>query len=307
MEGMEHLLPGKDPLTHAAAEALAQQLGLSQYALDPAGIARLSRVAAVLKENPEVVNTKLAKADAQHYFQVIHDHVEIFALDLGDLEKPANTPAFKIQTFGPPAHKPPIRCSPTHAQHMREEIALLERHGLIMKGPTPWASPCFTVPKPRSTKLRTVIDYRLLNLQTRRDSHPIPHTRDVLAKVTPFHVFCKLDLASGFWQIPMDEASIPYTGVCTPETLYMWLRLAFGLRNGPPAFQRAVHAILEAAGLAGIIGQFIDDLATGGTDHRHAAANCKKMFTTLQAANFKAGATKVFLGLEELAFLGFLL
>jgi hypothetical protein len=59
--------------------------------------------------------------------------------------------------------------------------------------------------------------------------------------------------------------------------------------------------------LAGIIGQFIDDLATGGKDHRQAAANCKKMFITLQAANFKAGATKVFMGLEELAFLGFLL
>ncbi len=184
---------------------------------------------------------------------------------------------------------------------------MLEKHGLIMKGPTPWASPCFTVPKPRSTKLRTVIDYRLLNAQTRRDSHPIPHTRDVLAKVTPFHIFNKLDLASGFWQIPMEDASIPFTGVCTPEMLYMWLRLAFGLRNGPPAFQRAVHAIIQAAGLAGIIGQFIDDLVTGGKTHVHSATNCKKMFAMLQAANFKAGATKVSLGLEELSFLGFLL
>ena len=55
-----------------------------------------------------------------------------------------------------------------------------------------------------------------------------------------------------------------YTGVCTPETLYLWLRLVFGLRNGPPGFQRAVADIIQAAGLAGIIGQFIDDLATGG-------------------------------------------
>jgi hypothetical protein len=127
----------------------------------------------------------------------------------------------------------------------------------------------------------------------------------VLAKVTPFSVYCKLDLASGFWQIPMDTDSIPFTGVCTPETLYMWLRLAFGLRNGPPAFQRAVHEIIAKAGLAHIIGQFIDDLATGGKTHAHGALNCKKMLAMLQEANFKAGATKVFLGLEELAFLGF--
>ena len=119
---------------------------------------------------------------------------------------------------------------------MRDEIAQHEKHGLILKGPTPWASPCFTVPKPRSTKLRTVIDYRPLNLQTRRDSHPIPHTRDILVKGTPFHRFNKLDLASGFWQIPVEPESIPYTGVCTPKTLYIRNRLAFGLRNGPPAF-----------------------------------------------------------------------
>ena len=190
----------------------------------------------MLKEHPDIVNQKLAPEDAWHYYQVLHDHVEVIALDMADLAQPAHTPPFQIHTFGPPSYKPPIRCSPTHAQYMREEIAQLEKHGLIMRGPTPWASPCFLVPKPRSEKLRTVIDFRLLNLQTRRDSHPIPHTRDVLAKVTPFHYFCKLDLASGFWQIPMEESSMQCTGVCTPETLYTWKRMPFGVRNGPPAF-----------------------------------------------------------------------
>ena len=68
-----------------------------------------------------------------------------------------------------------------------------------------------------------------------------------------------------------------------------------------------MHATIQAAGLASIIGQFIDDLATGGKSHPHSASNCNKMFAMLQGANFKAGATKVFLGLTEMAFLGFLL
>ena len=90
--------------------------------------------------------------------------MDIFGLTLADLQKPANTPPFEIHTFGPPAHKPPIRCSPTHAQYMRDEYKLLEEHGLTTRGPTPWASPCFLVPKPRSDKLRTVIDFRQLNM-----------------------------------------------------------------------------------------------------------------------------------------------
>ena len=68
MEGMEHLLPGQTMLTSAEGIALAQKLHLNHYSVDPRGLARLSRVAAVIKENPAVVNTQLQPSDAQHYY-----------------------------------------------------------------------------------------------------------------------------------------------------------------------------------------------------------------------------------------------
>ena len=105
MDGMDHLLAGSTPLPLTDAAALAKRLQLLSYTTDDVGVARLSRVAAVLTENPAIVNPKLAPTDAKHYFQVIHDHVEIFALDLSDLETPADTPPFTINTFGPPAYK----------------------------------------------------------------------------------------------------------------------------------------------------------------------------------------------------------
>ena len=113
----------------------------------------------------------------------MHDNIHAFALDLADLHTPADVPPFEIHTFGPPAARTPIRTSPAHAKFMREEIATLHQHSLISTAATPWAAPCFPVPKPRSDKLRLVIDFRALNAQTRRDSFPIPHIQDVLAKV----------------------------------------------------------------------------------------------------------------------------
>ena len=58
---------------------------LSKFALDTAGLARLARVATVLKEHPNAVNTKLDIGEAKHYYQVIHDRVEVFAVNMTDL------------------------------------------------------------------------------------------------------------------------------------------------------------------------------------------------------------------------------
>lgn len=112
----------------------------------------------------------------------------------------------------------------------------LTDHNLITHEETPWAAPCFLVPKPNSTKLRMVIDYRLLNLQTVRDSHPLPNLKDVIILVAQFLYFCIADLISGFWQTLMEAISKLFTGVCTGDTLFTWDRMPFGVRNGPPCF-----------------------------------------------------------------------
>lgn len=119
--------------------------------------------------------------------------------------------------------------------------------------------------------------------------------------------WCKLDLKSGFWQVPLHPNSIPYTGVCTPEELFVWKRLPFGVRNGPPHFQRTMNEAIAGAGLQEHLGCFIDDLATGGFSHAEAAARAAAMFAMLATRHLLAGADKVFLGLNEIRFLGYLL
>ena len=119
---------------------------------------------------------------------------------------------------------------------MAKEIAATHAVGLTKPATTPWASPCFPVPKPHSDKLRLVIDYRQLNAQTRRDSFPLPHIKDVLMRVGKWALWNKLDLKSGFWQVPIQPGHEHFTGVCTRDELFVWQRLPFGVRNGPPHF-----------------------------------------------------------------------
>ena len=161
------------------------------------------------------------------------------------------------------------------------------------------------VPKPRSTKLRLVINYRALNAQTIRNSMLIPHVRDVIARIGRFHAWSKADLKSRFWQTAMEDSSAPKTGCTTPTGLYMWNRMPMGICNGPPTFQRVMSEAIAAAGLTRILGCFLDDLATGGANHVDAAAHTGRILDVLKAGCLLAGVDKIFLRLERLPFLSF--
>ena len=129
----------------------------------------------------------------------------------------------------------------------------------------------------------------------------------MLAKVGQYRHWSKLDLKSGFWQVPVRPDYQQFTGVCTPEELFTWTRLPFGVRNGPPHFQRTMNEAVASAGLQEVLGCFIDDLATGGYSHTQCAERAAAMFAMLAARRLLAGADKVFLGLDEIRFLGYLL
>lgn len=52
---------------------------------------------------------------------------------------------------------------------MEAEIKEVSEVGMVYETGSDWAAPTFAVPKPRSEKLRLVIDYRGLNSLTIRD------------------------------------------------------------------------------------------------------------------------------------------
>ena len=84
-------------------------------------------------------------------------------------------------------------------------------HGLVTVGSGPWAAPAFAVPKPCSNKLCLVVNYKGTNSQTVRDSTPLSRVDDIVCVVGKHAKFFKLDLKSGFWQVPMHPDSILVT------------------------------------------------------------------------------------------------
>jgi putative transposase len=63
-----------------------------------------------------------------------------------------------------------------------------------------WFSPIVVVPK-KHGKLQICVDFRKLNVATKKDPYPLPFTEEVLIMVARHEVYLFLDGFSGYHQI----------------------------------------------------------------------------------------------------------
>ena len=107
------------------------------------------------------------------------------------------------------------------------------------------------------------MDYRKLNSLTKSDEFPFPRIDDTLNLLAGAHYFTTLDLASGYWQVPMEKLSQEKTAFATHAGLYEFQKMPFGLVNTPATFQRLMEVVLS--GLArGICHVYLDDVLVFG-------------------------------------------
>ena len=89
------------------------------------------------------------------------------------------------------------------------------------------------------------VNYKKLNDLTVKDSYPQPIIEDLLNQVAGNAYYTKLDLYSGYHQIPMEMGSIEMTAFTVKQGLYEFTRMPFGLTNAPASFQRAMDEIFS--------------------------------------------------------------
>ena len=208
---------------------------------------------------------ELSKEQAKEVRRLLRSFQNIFASGAEMADAPFE---MEIDTGeNPPVNVPLRRMSQKKSDLIQAEVEKLLLAGLIEPSNSPWAAPVCLVRK-KDGSYRFCVDYRRLNAITIPDQFPIPAMDSLLAKLEGCKYFTCLDLSQGFWQFKLSPESALKTAFRTSSGLYHFKVLSMGLRNSPPAFQRAMTIVL--AGLPVII--YLDDvlvLSQSWEEHVH--------------------------------------
>ncbi|XP_072180111.1 uncharacterized protein [Diadema setosum] len=202
-------------------------------------------------------------------------------------------------------HNEPIRSKPYPLPHsmrqvVKDEVQEMMTLGVIEHSTSPYASPIVLVKKKDGTN-RFCCDFRKLNAATIIDSEPIPDQEEIFAKLAGDRYFTKIDLTKGYWQVPLTERAKPLTAFITPDGLYQFMTMPFGLVNAPATFSRVMRTVLR--GLPHV-DNFIDDILIHTPTWEGHVEAVTSVLLRLRAANLKAKPSKCLVGYAELEFLG---
>ncbi|XP_057374752.1 uncharacterized protein LOC130695606 [Daphnia carinata] len=100
----------------------------------------------------------------------------------------------------------PYRTGQGQKEELEKQIKEMLQANVIRHSTSPWAAPVILVVK-KTGEMRFCIDYRKLNNLTKKDSYPLPRIDSTLDRLYGKKFFTTLDLASGYWQIELEESS----------------------------------------------------------------------------------------------------
>ena len=250
----EKLAPELEPIKLANCQlelAKDQSLKSSQLELE-SELIQISKMNQTTRDRIDKLFTKLDLSGCNEWLEeqqqmvreLIIKHHNIFAVEDSELGR-TDLVKHKIRLNNYIPFKERYRRIPPHQyEEVKRHLGEMLEVGAIRRSESPWVSAVVLVRK-KDGSLRFCIDLRKLNSRTVKDAYSIPRIEDSLDSLNGLCIFTSIDLKAGYWQVELDEDSIPLTAFTVgPLGFYECVRMPFGLTNAPVTFQRLMENCL---------------------------------------------------------------
>ena len=206
-------------------------------------------------------------------------------------------------TDNQPFRIPPRRPSPQVIPKVKEHLQELLDKKIIRPSKSPYCSPCVIVQKADGS-IRLCADTRELNRRTVKDAYPLPRIDDALDSLQGSKWYSVLDLAQGYYQVPIREEDKHKTGFSVGVGgLFEYERMAMGLCNSPSTFQRLMEICVGDQQYETLL-IYLDDLLVYSNDIPSHLERLELVFERLRQHGLKLKSKKCQFFQKKVHYLG---
>ena len=257
----------------------------------------------------EIMVNAITKREDDEISNLVYRYQDVLVERLDRDIGQANVPemVIRVDPSKPPSYRRNYRMTQEEKEAMEREVEKMLRAGVIeptgeealKKG---WNSPVLLVKK-KSGEFRFCVDFRRLNDATYKLNRPLPRIMELVEGAAKANYFSKLDLASGYWQIPVAKESRPYLAFESTRNQYQFRVMPFGICNAPVTFQAMIDKVIgDIPGVSA----YIDDVVIYTETLEEHVKTLEAVLDRMRKFNLKANAGKCEFGRKEIEIFGFL-
>eukprot|EP00731_Ephydatia_muelleri_P008358 Em0004g696a len=256
----------------------------------------------LLWEMVNKVGDCLGTKEKEQLYVLLQEYADVFCFRSNELGRTSVLRHHINIENASPIHQLPRRVPQARREEVRRLLREMLDNGVIEPSDSSWSS-LVVLAKKKDGSLRFCVDYRKVNAVTRKDAYPLPRVDDTLDTLGGSKFFTTLDLASGYWQVEVATEDRPKTAFVTPEGLFQFKVMPFGLCNAPATFQRLMDRVLGGLKWSSCLVYFDDIIVIGSTFSEH-LKHLAAVLTHLRQSGLKLNPTKCKLCQQQVTFLG---
>ena len=215
---------------------------------------------------PVIISSALESDQENELLEILRTHKTAIGWKIADIKGSIPlicTHRIHLEEDVKPSRQPQRRLNPIMKEVVKKEVLKLLDVGVIYPiADSKWVSPIQVVPKKSgvivvanehneliptrvTTGWRVCMDYRKLNVGTRKDSFPLPFVDQMLERVAGHEFYFFLDGYSRYNQIEIALEDQEKTKFTCPFGTFSFRKMPFRLCNEPGTFQRCMMGIFN--------------------------------------------------------------